>query len=198
MIKFMNLYSFYLVLLNLIFLHQSQTSLAGYFELDVAANLRSTSLSKEDSSVNQSITGSIAYYFWQNSAVEISYTRGMLIEKNAAVSPLPKFENHYNYNLLGLEMILAYGDRSASFRPYVKAGVMQIEKTKTLFADGVSSTPTKIPSQMVPSVGTGLQFMLSNTFAIKFGIDAWPSNSIDRNPIIWDFATRLGISWFIL
>lgn len=187
-----------ILLVAFLFLGTVQEAQAGYLELDLSGNVRKSSIDEVNYYYNQSITGSIAYYFWENSAIEMSYTKGLSIKQVAATISLPQHQYISSYTLMGVDFVLAWGTRASAFRPYLKAGVMQVEKTDTIVAEGYADSVVPLPAKVVPSAGVGIQFMLSQTFAIKVGYDTWPSDSLSNTPVIWDYATRIGVSWYLL
>lgn len=180
-----------------LFLFSSSYSHAGYNEIDLTGSFKRNTIAENDYSTNTSLTASIAYYFWQNSAVEFSYTKGQALRVVPPSGSLPKYTIRSDYTLMGMDLVLAWGDRESVFRPYVKAGALQIEKIQTLEPDGYDSSTIKVDPKIVPSAGVGLKIAVSKTFAIKLGAESWPANP-DADPVIWDYAVRFGISWFIL
>ncbi len=171
---------------------------AGYVELDISASAKRNSISEEEYTFNQSLTGSAAYYFFQGFAVELSYTRGLYVQSTAATNSLPRYRIESDYTLVGTDLIAAWGDKQSAFRPYIKAGMMQVTKIITLKPEGQESSVSVQEPKVVPSAGVGLQLMLSQTFAIKVGLDVWPNEEMSSPNVIWDYATRVGLSWFIL
>lgn len=187
-----------IALVSLVSCLSFQNALGGYTEIDLSGSLRRTTLTASDYTANQALTTSLSYYFWQNSAIEVSYTQGLSVKQASASASLPAYRLESDYTLIGLDIVFAWGTRESSFRPYVKAGAMQKKVTETLKPEGYDVSSVEMSPKLVPSSGLGLQLMMSQTFAIKLGVDAWPSDSLSNGSIIWDYATRVGLSWFIL
>lgn len=145
----------------------------------------------------QSLTGSISYYFDEQSAVEMSYTDGT---SKRSISP-DVVNGHITmamYKAVGLDFIYTFG--TGTTRPYVKAGGQYLLEKKIVDQYKISSgafnetTVSSTPS-LVPSVGAGFKIGLTNALSLKAGIDAWTSDSLSVQPVKVDYAGRMGLSW---
>ena len=178
---------------------------AGYYELGFAGNYRKlylpTDTSRESFDSTISYTASIAYYFAEMAAAEINYTKGQserFIPGNTADS-----RTVYDFSLVGLDLIFTFAERKDPFIPYIKAGVAYFAEkdVRYEFTDSSGTLIDDVQSEeleptLVPSLGFGLKFRITKTLAFKIGLEAWTSDSLDKDPR-WDMAARAGISWFL-
>lgn len=145
-------------------------------------------------------TASIAYYFAEMAALELNYTNGQ--SERFVPGPIADSRTTYDFSLVGMDLIISFAERQSTFVPYVKAGVAYfVNKDVTYeFIDNNNSLNNRrdqvnLGAAFVPSLGFGLRFRLTQTLAFKFGLEAWTSDSIDRDHS-WDMFGRAGISWF--
>ena len=102
----------------------------------------------------------------------------------------------YDYSLIGLDLILTFADRQAPFVPYLKGGIAYFyQKEVTYEFTGQAPDTVTLPQTFVPSVGFGLKIRLTQTMALKVGMEAWTS-ALENNSERWDYAGRGGVSWF--
>lgn len=191
-------------LLLCLFLFPS-VAMAGYYELGFAGNYRKLYLPSEstresfDSTI--SYTASFAYYFAEMAAAELNYTKGQ--SERFVPGQTADSRTTYDFSLVGLDLIFTFAERKDPFIPYLKAGIAYFaEKDVTYdFTDSTTGAPldsatVPLDRTFVPSLGFGLKIRLTQTLAFKIGMEAWTSDSIDRDPR-WDIAGRAGISWFL-
>jgi hypothetical protein len=167
----------------LLFGAQSQ---AGYFEVGTSYNYRSSHVNDDNYTVSKSLTGSISYYFWEMSALELSYTDGTTDIRLETVKVNVVFQ------IYGADLVISFAGKDSWFRPYVKFGaVHQIKSTRTRYSEidkTVNSSGTS------PSAGAGFRLMLTENFIFRAGADAWASpGSSDSDT--YDLVGRAGISW---
>lgn len=177
---------------------------ASYYELGFAGNYRKLYLpsdtTRESFDATVSYTGSFAYYFAEMAAAEINYTKGQ--SERFVPSPSADSRTLYDFSLVGLDLILTFAERKDPFVPYLKLGVAHfLNKDVTYeFTNNVDSSVTSdsadLGTAIVPSLGFGMKFRITQTIAIKLGMEAWTSDAIDKDPQ-WDWAGRAGISWFL-
>lgn len=147
---------------------------AGYVEISAQGSYRSTNVDEFNYSLSQSGTASIAYYFWEMSAIELSYTLGVakvfgrddLARKNLTT---------VEYNSLGADLVIALAGREAPFRPYVKFGAARLVRSQKYEVEGVQPTAPITKEGVSPSAGLGFRILLGQGFSFKFGLDAAPS-----------------------
>ena len=159
---------------------------AGYLEIGTSYNYRQNYVDEFNRTIQRSITGSISYYFWEQSALELSYTDGASDIKLDTVDVNVKFEFY------GLDLVISFAGRGATFRPYVKAGaVYQIKSTRTRYATIDRIVRTRGVS---PSAGVGFRLKLTQSFVFRSGVDLWATDT-DAEEAQYDMVGRAGISW---
>jgi hypothetical protein len=184
------------VFLSLIILVVHPTiSQAGYLELGTSANYRKSTIDADNFQESISYTGSISYYFWESSALELSYTNGY---SQIVVTPVAdsKTITETDFSLIGLDMVFSFAGRESMFQPYVKLGGAIIEKKIYRQIDGFSKDKIGEQKGEVPSAGLGFKLNISKAFSVKIGVDAWTS-PLDEEPVTVDYAGRAGLSWFL-
>lgn len=173
---------------------------AGYYELGFSGTYRKLYLpsetSRESFDSTISYTGSFAYYFAEMAAMELSYTKGQserFVPSNVADS-----RTIYDFDLVGLDIVLTFAERNAPFIPYLKGGLGCFTKKEVTyeFTGQPSETRGLDTPTYVPSLGFGLKMRLTKTLSFKIGLETWTSDSLDKDPK-WDFAGRAGVSWFL-
>lgn len=177
---------------------------AGYYEIGLSGNYRKlnlpTNTGRESFDATTSFTGSFSYYFAEMAAAELSYTQGQ--SERFIPSTTADSRTLYDFALVGFDIVFTFAERKDPFIPYLKAGVAYFAKKEVTYEYidnvtlGNNANTESLPKTFVPSVGMGIKLKLSNTFAIKIGIEGWTSDSIDKDPR-WDLAGRAGISWFL-
>lgn len=163
---------------------------AGYIELGGSGNYRQTYVNEVNYSITQSLTGSISYYFWENSALEMSYTSGRSSNITPAYTATAYFE------LYGLDFVLSFGAKEAFLRPYAKLGAAY-QKKSIVYQQALVNAITETSEGASPSAGFGFKLALSQTLGLKVGVEAWssPITSDSSVKTTYDIAARAGISW---
>jgi hypothetical protein len=175
---------------------------AGVFEVGAQANYRKTNFDATHSEEMETGTGSIAYYFWDLSALEFSYTRGA--EKEIQ----PEYTAYQDLSAYGVDVMFTLANRDSIFKPYVKVGAAWIDKNLRYYITGFSPYGTET-SGIAPTGGVGFKFMLTQQFAIKFGVDVSssplffytktvsppPSTPVPADPVTYDFSANAGLSF---
>ena len=176
-----------------------------YFELGLAGNYRKVYLTEVGSTdraydENAAYTASFAYYFREMTALEFSYSQG----KNTRFIPSPTITSTttHRYNLIGVDLLFTFGKRTDQFIPYIKAGVAYFDKKSIDYEyvqNGIviSSQTVDLDSIVVPSAGFGMQYRLTQRLAFKAGLEFWTSGPVNRDVKDFDWAARIGISWFL-
>jgi hypothetical protein len=162
---------------------------AGYFEISGSGSYRKSSLDSTNYSVFRSGTGSVAYYFWELSALELSYTESRADEINT------NYKSRVYSTFYGADLIFTMATKQSLFQPYIKVGGAYIDKNGTykLPTTNVSKLPST--SGWAPSAGIGLKFILGEHVALKAGVDAWSSPVNQNGATTYDYAGRLGLSF---
>jgi outer membrane protein W len=160
---------------------------AGYFEIGGSGSYRKTSQDKDNYSVFKSITGSVAYYFWELSALEVSYTRARQDENYTTYSSTVFQE------IFETDFIFTLATRKSTFQPYIKVGAAYQVKKSEYKQPNTSPTPLPTVRGWGPSGGIGFKFMMNENLALKAGIDIW-SSPLNQDPVTYDYAFRGGLS----
>ena len=170
----------------------STSAFAGFVEVGGSGSWRKSSFDKENYSEMTSWTGSISYYFYELSALELSFTDGV---SRQSVKPKGdvKSVSVTNFQLTALDLVMTLATKEDMFQPYVKIGGGYLNKQ--IFNEyedrGMNSTG-KIHG-WVPSAGVGLKWFLTKDFSIRLGLDAWTSPP-NVQPVVVDYAGRAGLS----
>lgn len=175
-------------LLLLFILLVSAQAHAGYFEISASGSYRKTTYDENNYSVYRSGTGSVAYYFWELSALEISYTRARSDETKT------DYKARSYVTFYGADLIFTLASKKSLFQPYIKVGAAYQDKNgtyKQLNQDVVALPEVK---GWAPSGGFGFKFIIGQHVAIKAGIDAW-SSPLSQDDVTYDYAGRLGLSF---
>ncbi len=176
-----------------------------YYEIGLSGNYRKTFLTELGTTQraydeNAAYTASFAYYFREMTALEFSYSQG----KNTRFIPSSTITSTttHRYSLFGVDLVFTFGKRSDTFIPYIKAGVAYFDKKSIDYEyinNGVPERPqtVEINSTVVPSAGFGMQFRLTQRLSFKAGLEFWTSGAINKDVKDFDWAARMGISWFL-
>lgn len=165
-------------------------------ELGATANYRKSVIDDNNYQESVSYTGSISYYFWEMSALELSYTSGA---SQVVITPSqsePRTTITTSFYLAGADLVFTFAGRESAFQPYLKLGAAYIEKEIIREIEGGATTSIGNPKGTVPSAGLGFKIRLNKTFSIKAGVDAWTS-PLSEEDVTIDYAGRVGFSWFL-
>ena len=165
-------------------------------ELGATANYRKSLIDQNNFQESLSYTGSISYYLFEMSAIELSYTAGatrFVIQPDAS---LPKNTTTITFDLIGADFVFSLGQREDVFQPYFKTGIGHIRKEIRRSIEGGATTRIGIQEGLVPSAGVGFKLAVSQRLSIKVGIDAWTS-PLDEDFFTVDYAGRAGLSWYL-
>ena len=182
----------------------ANTASAGFIEIGGSGSYKRSNIDGDTFDEIQSLTGSLAYYFTEASAIEISYTDGTnrrVVNTTSATST--QQNSHVTsmfYKIVGLDFIYTIGGREAPIRPYIKFGANYILSKRLLDQysyDGTFFAPTikEDSPGAVPSAGLGVKFSMTQSLSLKVGVDAWTSRSVNQQPVTVDYIGRVGISW---
>jgi hypothetical protein len=171
-------------------------SIAGVFEIGAQANYRSTNFDPTHSDVSESGTGSIGYYFWGLSALELSYTRG------AALQQQPEYSAYQDFTAYGLDLMITFANDKSAIKPYVKLGAAYVDKNLREIFPNLPAVSIETRG-VAPSAGLGLKIMITQQFALKGGLEVssspiflYYSTSPDPNTVTYDFSANGGLSIF--
>lgn len=167
----------------------------GLMELGLNVNTRTSFIDKDNYQESFSLGTSIAYYFAQMSALELSYTQGKT-DLNYLVTPTQKALITTDFKIIGLDLVFTIGSREDLLQPYIKFGAARIEKRIRTISDGFGVGKNDSLKGTVPSAGVGIKVSLSKAFSIKLGVEAWTSPLDDDNKNeTYDYSGRAGVSW---
>lgn len=175
-----------------------------YFELGLSGAFRKAYLTEVGTTAraydeNSSYTASFAYYFREMTALEFSYSEG----KNTRYIPSNTITSTttHRYSLYGTDLVFTFGKRTDQFIPYIKAGVAYFDKKSIdySYTGTVTIKPqsVSINSTVVPSAGCGMQIRITDYLAFKTGVEFWTSGAVNKKITDFDWAGRVGISWFL-
>lgn len=167
---------------------------AGFIEIGAMGNLRDSSIDKDHTSKSRSITGSLAYYFFENSAIELSYTEGY--QKSTGTTLIGVTNYNYtqivNYTMYGADFILSFFGKESAFQPYLKAGIAQ-QKKQIEFE--ISSDVSKSEQEgNYLTGGVGFKIIMTKNISFKAGYDLW-KGPLGKDDQTTDNATRVGLSF---
>lgn len=180
-------------LLSLFVLWSSAAS-AGYVEVGASGNYRISKIDDDNKQELISYTGSISYYFWELSAIELSYTQGRQVVTTKFPGETAHSITTTFFELFGLDLVLTFADKQSSFQPYVKVGGAYMSKQIVREIEGISRDKVDAPEGLVPSAGIGFRLKFTNALSLKVGVDGWTSPP-DHDPVTVDYAGRAGLSW---
>src|ERR1700730_18640954 len=81
--------------------------LAGVFELSAQGTYKITNFDATHSAASESGTAGLAYYFWDLSALEISYTRG------DANQVQPEYTAYQTFSAYGLDLMITVANKDS-------------------------------------------------------------------------------------
>lgn len=160
---------------------------AGYYEISASGSYRKTTYDKDNYTVYKSGTGSIAYYFWELSALELSYTKARQDDIKT------DYEARSYVTFYGADLIFTLASRQSLFQPYIKVGMAYQDKETSYKQTNTNVVILPEVKGWAPSAGLGFKFIIGQHLAIKAGIDAW-SSPLSESDTTYDYAGRLGLS----
>lgn len=168
---------------------------AGFIELGASANYKFSSFDENNTAQTISYTGSIAYYFWEQCALEVSYTSGYSKQVSQASINDDKYVIEDNFDMGSLDLVLSLAGKEAALQPYIKLGGGYMVKERFIKVNNGPKLSASEVEGLVPSAGIGIKFALTNTFSIKVGVDAWSSPLDNNDKRAIDYSGRAGVSW---
>lgn len=186
----------------LAFLVFSTSAFAGFVEIGASVNYRRNSIDENNYSDTTSYTGSMSYYFWDRSAIELSYTYGLgkLSSKADGVGEIQRIQIA-QFSMTSADLVLSLAGKEDLIQPYLKFGAGYVDKSIFLEDELTGRRLIKTQTGIVPSAGVGLKILLSKSLSLKLGVDAWTSPPDDKNADgsdrkdSIDYAGRAGLSW---
>jgi hypothetical protein len=166
---------------------------AGYIEVGASANFHLSQINPGNYQKVEAYTGSLSYYFFEMSALELSYTAGRQI--SVITIDNTKFVTTALMELIGLDLVLTFAGKESPFQPYIKGGA--IYQKKEMSREVVGLVPPESigsPSGIAPSGGVGFRWRMGGNFSLKVGLDTW-TTPVQVDPVTFDYMGRAGISW---
>ncbi|MBK8204632.1 MAG: hypothetical protein IPK68_20765 [Bdellovibrionales bacterium] len=104
--------------------------------MGTSATFRRSTIDENNFQESTSYTGTVSYYFWEMSALELSYTEGSSL---LSVKPVDdtKVITRSTFRLIGLDLVITLASQQSSLQPYIKIGGARISKK--------NSAPTRRP-----------------------------------------------------
>ena len=182
----------------------SSISQAQFIEVGGSASYKKTNFAPGAYDEGTSLTGSLSYIFDEMSAVELSYTNGVsrqavpIAQSSQQGATLTYHTTSVYYELIGLDLVLTFGEANWTFRPYIKGGTAYLLRKRLV--DQIDNTAANIedqPTGFVPSAGLGFKLSLTKSLSLKAGIEAWTSAPLvggQTDPSL-DVSARAGLSW---
>lgn len=167
---------------------------AGFIEIGGTGAYRKTTLSKTNFSENKAITASLAYYFMELSALELSYTNGLYSTKSTPSDPTLGQTVKADYDQVGLDFILSFAGRQSPIRPYIKVGGAYIRKRFLIQPYGYTAEEVTPDPSLVPSAGLGIKIRLSDHLSFKFALEGSSTPLPDKSST-FDYVGQAGVSW---
>ena len=161
-------------------------------EVGLSGSYRRSNLDQENFTDTKSITGSMTYYFYALSAVELSYTKGLTTvqtDPSLVTGQTAKTE----FELIGIDLILSLGEKESLVKPYFKLGAVHVQ-SKIIIQNSFATDTIEPESGVAPSAGVGVKLALSKQLSVKLGLDCWTS-PLSQKPVEFNYAARSGISW---
>lgn len=176
------------------------TALAGFFEIGASGSYKKSNIDIDAYDESMALTGSIAYFLTESSAIEASYTDGN--NKRVIATDTLNHTTQLFYTTAGLDFVYTFGGKDAAVRPYFKGGTNYIVSKKLVdqysYNDGTIRAPNTLEDTpgFVPSGGFGIRVGLTDAINLKVGVDGWTSRPLSSQPVTVDWFGRAGLSWF--
>lgn len=169
---------------------------SGFFELSALGSYRKNTVSSDSKTITQSATGSLAYYFFENSALEFSYTKGTyeLWGRGDVGGSVVSLYQLTEFEIIQSDLVFTFAGRKAAFQPYIKAGMARRTQEIKFEQNGIRSNFDKSEGDYL-SFGLGFKVLLTQTISFKFGYTSFKGPlGEDNQPS--DQSYRGGLSWF--
>ena len=173
----------------------ASSAYCGVFELGGSGSYRKSSFDRQNYAEMTSWTASFSYYFYELSALELSYTDGV---NRQSVKPTGDVQTLTitNFRLTALDLVITLAAKEDTFQPYIKLGGGYLSKEIFNQVEGFDMKSTGSVNGWVPSGGIGLKWFITKDLNIRLRLDAWTSPP-NQQPVVVDYAGRAGISWLL-
>lgn len=181
------------ILLSLVLI--SSVSQAGIFEISALGSYRKNSIDDDNYSTTESLTASVAYYFFEMSAIELSYTDGTneAVGTTLVGSTSVKYKQITEFQIYGADLVFTFGGKTSAIVPYLKAGLALRDTEAKFTQDGVEADSVKVDGKYL-TLGAGLTIKAGANFNIKLGYSSF-KGPLDEDDQTTDDAYRAGLSW---
>lgn len=164
-------------------------------EIGINYSYKKSTFDADNTTEQQSATGSLSLYFWEKVALELSYTNGLFVKKekqpqrlNAFLRTTTQFTDVY-----GADLIWVLADKKAFFQPFIKGGAAYV-RIKQAVQDSDSNSWEIVYSGPSPSYGVGFKIFISEAFAFRASYDALET-PVNNNTKVTEYSGRVGVSW---
>jgi opacity protein-like surface antigen len=176
------------------FSHEARAD-AGALEISYQYSQRSSYIDDDNYQKSMSHTGSISWYFFDMSAIEISYTHGEGQVSGKASGDPHAIIFKTMLDMVDASLVITLAQKDWAFQPYVKGGAASVDKR--IYRTDANWNNLKIShtdkNEIEPSWGVGFRYFLTKNLSIRAGYDRWKTGKSDSHDI-WDDAIRAGVS----
>lgn len=187
-----------ILLVGLIFIHPWGFANAGNTELGFNYQYKRTTIDSLNSIEQQGISGTVALYFFESLATELSYTNSTYVKREKADSLSTSTATRTTTqiaDIYGLDLIYVLSGRKSPFQPFIKGGLAHIRK-KQFYIQDAETWDSGWVTGWGPSYGLGFKFFLTQATAIR---TSWEvvRTPIDSSAYADDQSIRIGLSWML-
>ena len=140
---------------------------AGVFELGGTFSFQKSSYNAGSYSWTRSYAGNFGYYFTKETELEFVYQDATTKNFVTGAEDLTYRDRTYSINLL-----LHFMDEDATFKPYLRGGIGQLNRDATGTYNGGYSAPGEL-DQVTVIAGAGLKAKLTSRFGLKMEITTY-------------------------
>lgn len=170
---------------------------AGVIDISYSFSTRQSFIDDDNYTKSLSHTASVAWYFMEMSAIEISYTQGDGEVSGKADTDTTAVVVKTRMNMYDASLVLTFAKKDSIFQPYIKGGGAFVDKrqyrTDAIYNNKLISQTDK--DELVPSFGAGFRWYLTKHISLRAGYDRWRSGKNADGDEIWDDAVRAGLSF---
>jgi len=171
---------------------------AVYVELGINYAYKKSTYDNLNNTEQQSTTGSLSFYAWEQLGIELSYTNGLYVQKAKSYGSsvaLQRTTTQYS-DIYGADLIYLLTGKQSRFQPFIKGGAAYIRKKQVVQDDGQPANEAVPTPGVAPSYGVGLKYFLTESLAIRAGYDVIRT-PIDSSTTVDDITGRVGLSWIL-
>ncbi len=161
-------------------------------EVSVSFSSKKTTFNKDNFFASQSLTGSVSFYIFERTAIELSYTDALSVREEKI--DLNSQTVVQTTQVMGSDLIYVLADKKDFFQPYVKGGIANIKRRQEVKVNNLNTYTIEPEPVVVPSYGVGLKLMFTDSLSFKISYDAWKTPLEDGGSTD-DASMRAGISW---